>query len=114
MFSNEELQKEFLNISEMFNISIETVGDIYEKLVKYPCFDREKGIECLGVACDIREEHLSQARRLLEAGELNAFQVPEFLRSEGFSVDTAIKKALLITYDYSEDPEFAKKHGLVK
>lgn len=114
MFTNKELATEIVNISEMFNISIETVKYIYEKLSSYPCFDREKGIECLGIACDIREEQLASIRRMAEESTITEFDVPNLLKQPEFNIKRAIDKALLITYDFEVEPNFAQKLGLVK
>ena len=96
IFTNEELQVAFTNISDIFHnrISVETIGIIYDAISAYPCFDREQGILCLGIACDIREEQFSKIGHMLKEGTILSDEVPELIKTREFSQEKAIEIAL--------------------
>ena len=102
VFTNEELQEAFINISDIFNnrISVETVERIYDTISSYSCFEREKGLLCLGIACDIREEQFSKIGHMLNAGTISPSDVPSLIKTKDFSEDKAIEIAVTDVYGY--------------
>ena len=102
IFTNEELQQVFIDISDTFhnNISVETIERIYDKVSSFPCFERKNGILCLGIACDIREEQFSKLGQMLKKGSIKPSDVPALLRSEEFSEARAIEIAVSDVYGY--------------
>ena len=101
IFTNEELQEAFINISDLFNnrISVETVERIYDTISSYSCFEREKGLLCLGIACDIREEQFSKIGHMLNAGTISPSDVPSLIKTREFSEEKAVEIAVKDVYD---------------
>ena len=114
MFSNEEAAQAILEISENFDISVETVEFVYDRLSEYPCFDRENGILCLGIACELIKDNVDKINRLRESGKINDEDVPELLRKPENTTERAYKKSLVLTYDYEPEPNAAVLYGLKK
>ena len=112
MFSNEEAAQAILKISEQFDISVETVEFVYDRLSEYPCFDRENGIMCLGIACELIKDNINKVNRLRETGEISDNQVPEILRKPEFTVEKTKKKSLVLTYDYEPEQNAAVLYEL--
>ena len=111
IFTNEELQEAFINLSDTFhnNISIETIERIYDVISSYPCFDREKGIYCLGIACDIREEQFSKLGHMLKQGIVDSSEIPSLINTKEYSEETAIRIAVDDVYGYDIKQNKVKK-----
>ena len=102
IFTNEELQEAFINISDLFSnrISVETIERIYDVISSYPCFERENGILCLGIACDIREEQFSKIGHMLYEGSISPSDVPSLIKTRDFSEEKVIEITLKDVYGY--------------
>ena len=114
IFTNEELQEAFIRINDMFhnNISLETIERIYNAMSSYPCFDREKGMFCLGIACDIREEQFSKLGHMLKQGIVDSSEIPSLINTKEFSEETAIRIAVDDVYGYDISQAKVKKASM--
>ena len=114
VFTNKEAVEMIMEISSDFDISTETVEYVYDRLSEYPCFDRENGIMCLGIACELIKDNINHVNRLISSGKLDTSDVPEFMRQPQFTTERAYKKSLLLTYNYEAEPNAAVVYGLKK
>ena len=109
--SDEEFKNE---LNSLYAIFRDELINYYEKTENNSRENKEKELECFGVACDIRGEQIDKINRMKEVGEITEEQATELNNTDEYSQKTAVQKALVIVYDYEVEKGFANKHGLIK